>query len=68
MHNFKVLKVWQKSIDFAVDIYKATAFLPTDEKYGLIFQMKRASVSNSELETQVIIARLELLSDSTTMN
>ena len=45
MHNFKELKVWQKSIDLAVEIYKATSFLPTDEKFGLISQMKRCSVS-----------------------
>jgi len=45
MHNFKELKVWQKSIDLAVEVYKATSFLPTDEKFGLISQMKRCSVS-----------------------
>jgi len=45
MHNFKDLKVWQKSIDLAVDVYKATSLLPTDEKFGLISQMKRCSVS-----------------------
>lgn len=45
MHNFKDLKVWQKSIDLAVDVYQAMAFLPADEKYGLVSQMKRCSVS-----------------------
>ena len=47
MHNFKELKVWQKAIDLAVDIYKATALLPIDEKFGLTSQMKRCSVSIS---------------------
>jgi len=47
MHNFKDLKVWQKSIDLAVKIYKAASLLPNDEKYGLISQMKRCSVSIS---------------------
>lgn len=47
MHNFKDLKVWQKSIDLAVEVYKATSLLPNDEKYGLISQMKRCSVSVS---------------------
>lgn len=47
MHNFKDLKVWQKSIELAVDVYKATSLLPNDEKYGLISQMKRCSVSVS---------------------
>ncbi|RDC54933.1 four helix bundle protein [Pedobacter chinensis] len=45
MHNFKELKVWQKSIELAVEVYKATLLLPSDEKFGLISQMKRCSVS-----------------------
>ena len=45
MHNFKDLKVWQKSIELAVEDYKAASLLPNDEKYGLISQMKRCSVS-----------------------
>lgn len=47
MHNFKELKVWQKSIDLAVDIYKTMEIYPNDEKYGLINQMKRCSISIS---------------------
>jgi len=47
MHNFKDLKVWQKSIELAVEVYKATSLFPNDEKYGLISQMKRCSVSIS---------------------
>ncbi len=47
MHNFKDLKVWQKAIDLAVDVYKAMAMLPMDEKFGLIAQMKRCSISIS---------------------
>ena len=45
MHNFKELRVWQKSIDLTVEIYTALATFPTDEKFGLISQMKRAAVS-----------------------
>lgn len=45
MHNFKELKVWQRSVDFAVDIYKITQNFPQEEKYGLVSQIKRASVS-----------------------
>jgi four helix bundle protein len=47
MHNFKELKVWHKSIDLSVDIYNAMMGLPSDEKYGLISQMKRCSISIS---------------------
>ena len=45
MHNFKELKVWQKAIDLAVDIYKEMASFPTDERFGLVSQMKKWSVS-----------------------
>lgn len=47
MHNFKELKVWQKSIDLAVEVYKATSLLPNEERFGLISQMKRCWVSIS---------------------
>ncbi|MBD8488884.1 four helix bundle protein [Echinicola sp. CAU 1574] len=45
MHNFRNLKVWQKSVDFAAMIYFSTDELPNEEKYGLVSQMRRASVS-----------------------
>ena len=45
MHNFKELKAWQKSVDFALDIYKLTSALPSEEKFGLISQMRWAAVS-----------------------
>ncbi|WPR74909.1 four helix bundle protein [Algoriphagus sp. NG3] len=45
MHNFKELKVWQKTVDFAVKIYSVTKSFPNEEKFGLISQMRRAGVS-----------------------
>jgi four helix bundle protein len=45
MHNFKDLKVWQKSVDLAVKIYKSTALFPNEEKFGMTSQMRRAGVS-----------------------
>ncbi|MBB6326489.1 four helix bundle protein [Algoriphagus iocasae] len=45
MHNFKELKVWQKSVDFAVKIYPVTKDYPIEEKFGLISQMRKAGVS-----------------------
>ena len=45
MHNFKDLRVWQKSIQLTTDIYKLLASFPTDEKFGLISQLKRSAVS-----------------------
>ena len=47
MHNFKELKVWQKSMDLAIAIYKVIACLPSEEKYGLVSQMKRCAISIS---------------------
>ncbi|MBW3467414.1 four helix bundle protein [Arthrospiribacter ruber] len=44
-HNFKNLKVWQKSVDLAVKVYHLTNEFPSDEKFGMTSQMRRASVS-----------------------
>ncbi len=45
VHNFKELKVWQKAVDFAVEIYAVTKVFPSEEKFGLVSQMRRAGVS-----------------------
>ena len=44
-HNFKELLVWKKSIDLVKSIYQITSILPSDERFGLISQMNRSSVS-----------------------
>jgi four helix bundle protein len=45
MHNLKELKIWNKAINLAVDVYKATAKFPSDERFGLTSQSRRAAVS-----------------------
>jgi len=45
MHNFRKLNIWTKSISFVSDIYKITNLFPKEEKFGLISQIQRASVS-----------------------
>ncbi len=45
MHNFRELKIWQRSIDLAEAIYKITADFPNEEKFGLISQLRRCVVS-----------------------
>ena len=45
MGNFKELLVWQKSIEFVTEIYELTAKFPNEEKFGLVSQIRRASVS-----------------------
>ena len=43
--SYKDLIVWQKGIEAAKLVYRLTTTLPSDEKFGLISQMRRASVS-----------------------
>ena len=45
MAHFKELLVWQKSINFVTEIYKETESFPKSEMYGLVSQIKRATVS-----------------------
>ncbi|MHC2991807.1 30S ribosomal protein S23 [Pontibacter sp. HJ8] len=45
MHNFRELKVWQRSMELAKTVYETTATFPAYEKYGLTSQIKRATVS-----------------------
>src|SRR3954453_12198299 len=43
--NYKDLVVWQKGITLAKEIYRLTARFPSEEKFGLVAQMRRAAVS-----------------------
>ena len=45
--SFKDLIVWQREIELAVEIYRATDNLPREEQYGLTSQMRRSAVSVS---------------------
>ena len=45
LKNYKELKVWQKSYQQCLKIYKATKKFPTSERFGLISQMRRAALS-----------------------
>jgi four helix bundle protein len=47
MQAFQDLKVWQLAQDLAVEIYRMTAHFPSEERYGLMSQMRRAAVSIS---------------------
>lgn len=41
----KDLEVWKRSIDLVIKVYDLSKNIPSDEKYGLISQIKRSSVS-----------------------
>ncbi len=43
--NHKQLDVWKASVDLVKEIYMLTQTFPKDELYGLISQLRRASVS-----------------------
>ena len=45
MGNFKELLVWKKSIEFVTEIYEITSVFPSEEKFGLVSQIRRAAVS-----------------------
>jgi four helix bundle protein len=45
MFKFEKLSVWQKSIAFADLIYAASRTFPTEERFGLINQIRRAATS-----------------------
>jgi four helix bundle protein len=43
--SYRELKVWQKSIDLAEQVYRLTERFPPAELYGIANQMRRAAVS-----------------------
>lgn len=45
MHRYKDLKFWQLSRAFCKEIYEVTNLFPETEKFGLVSQLRRASVS-----------------------
>ena len=45
LKNYKELKVWQKSYELCLEIYRITAKFPKEERYGLTSQIRRSVVS-----------------------
>jgi four helix bundle protein len=43
--NFRNIKAWTNADDLATQIYSATKTFPKEEIYGLVSQIRRASVS-----------------------
>jgi four helix bundle protein len=46
-YSFEKLEVWKDSVEFVKSIYKVTKQFPDQEKFGLISQLRRASISIS---------------------
>ena len=45
MHRYRDLKFWSDSKELSVEVYRITTEFPKEEKFGIIDQMRRASVS-----------------------
>ena len=45
MKDFRELKVWHKAHELTLDVYRATRAFPSEERYGLISQLRRSSAS-----------------------
>ena len=45
MHKVDDLKIWQRSIELAKAVYLLASQLPSDEKFGLVSQIKRSAIS-----------------------
>lgn len=45
MRNYEDLKVWERSHKLCLEVYKITNDFPSEEKFGLISQLRRASSS-----------------------
>ena len=45
MRDFRELKVWEKAHRLALSVYRVTAAFPTEEKYALTHQIRRAATS-----------------------
>jgi len=43
--NYKDLIVWQRAVQLSVVVYECTRAYPSDERFGLVSQMRRSAVS-----------------------
>jgi four helix bundle protein len=45
IRSYRDLAVWQRGMDIALKVYEATKDFPSDERFGLTSQLRRASAS-----------------------
>ena len=45
VRSYRDLRVWQQAMDLAEATYRATEQFPEEERYGLVTQLRRATVS-----------------------
>lgn len=68
INSYRDLKVWQSARSWVTNIYRVTATLPNDERFGLTAQLRRAAVSvpsniaegHARRQTQVFVNHLAI--------
>ena len=73
MQDFRQLNVWQKAHELTLELYGATRTFPSDERFGMVSQIRRSSASiganiaeGCGLNSRIHFARyLQLASGST---
>jgi four helix bundle protein len=45
MRNFRELKVWEKTHHWVLEIYRVTGSFPSEERFGLVAQLRRSAAS-----------------------
>lgn len=45
MHNFRELNIWKDSVEMATAVFRITQTFPAEERFGLVSQINRCSVS-----------------------
>jgi four helix bundle protein len=45
MQDFRKLRIWHQAQQMCVDIYRLSVDFPTEERYGITSQLRRAAVS-----------------------
>ena len=45
MNNYENLKIWEKAMNLVEKVYSLIKLMPEEEKYGLVLQIKRCSIS-----------------------
>jgi four helix bundle protein len=45
MSDYRTLEAWQKAHQFVLELYAATASYPSEERFGLTSQTRRAAIS-----------------------
>jgi len=45
MRDFRELKVWEKAHRLTLQVYRITKKFPSDERFGLTVQLRRAAAS-----------------------